>query len=178
MTAGVYDISGRFATYSADRQMRVLLDGVELCILDVPVTGGWTIWQTSTVAASVYVPGGTGKVLRLEVIGGDYNLNWINFDLIYADADGDGVEDSEDNCPNNPNADQSDMDADGIGDVCDNLYDLTNGDGVNLPDFSLFATEWGRADCTSPDYCNAADFNKSGTVDLIDLAEFAAAWLQ
>ncbi|WP_054558381.1 thrombospondin type 3 repeat-containing protein [Croceitalea dokdonensis] len=36
-----------------------------------------------------------------------------------ADADGDGIEDSVDNCPNQSNADQADADADGVGDVCD-----------------------------------------------------------
>jgi hypothetical protein len=36
-----------------------------------------------------------------------------------ADADGDGVPDAEDNCPNVPNASQADSDGDGIGDACD-----------------------------------------------------------
>ncbi len=35
------------------------------------------------------------------------------------DGDGDGVIDCADNCPNDPNPDQSDIDGDGIGDVCD-----------------------------------------------------------
>lgn len=35
------------------------------------------------------------------------------------DQDGDGVEDSVDNCPQDPNPDQADGDGDGIGDVCD-----------------------------------------------------------
>lgn len=35
------------------------------------------------------------------------------------DGDGDGVPDSEDNCPDDANADQSDTDGDGIGDACD-----------------------------------------------------------
>ena len=35
------------------------------------------------------------------------------------DADGDGIRDSEDNCPNHANADQKDCDQDGVGDVCD-----------------------------------------------------------
>ena len=36
-----------------------------------------------------------------------------------SDSDGDGVDDSIDNCPSDPNADQSDNDSDGIGNVCD-----------------------------------------------------------
>lgn len=35
------------------------------------------------------------------------------------DADGDGVNDAEDNCPTTPNPDQSDFDLDGRGDACD-----------------------------------------------------------
>jgi choice-of-anchor B domain-containing protein len=43
------------------------------------------------------------------------------------DIDGDGVENSIDNCPNTSNTDQSDMDNDGIGDVCDDDMDA---DGI------------------------------------------------
>ena len=58
-------------------------------------------------------------------------------DEILPDFDGDGVEDSIDNCPETYNPDQSDIDNDGIGDVCD-LVDINiseaitpNGDGIN-----------------------------------------------
>ncbi|RME02211.1 MAG: hypothetical protein D6812_06645 [Deltaproteobacteria bacterium] len=40
------------------------------------------------------------------------------------DLDGDGVRNSEDNCIDHPNADQSDRDEDGLGDVCDCEPDL------------------------------------------------------
>lgn len=41
---------------------------------------------------------------------------------VYADTDidGDGVPDSVDNCPSDPNLDQADTDSDGVGDACDN----------------------------------------------------------
>ena len=39
--------------------------------------------------------------------------------IIVPDADGDGVNDDVDNCPNDPNTNQLDTDGDGTGDVCD-----------------------------------------------------------
>ncbi|MDC0325516.1 VCBS repeat-containing protein [bacterium] len=39
------------------------------------------------------------------------------------DTDLDGILDLEDNCPDTPNANQSDLDGDGLGDVCDSLTD-------------------------------------------------------
>src|SRR5205809_6791704 len=44
------------------------------------------------------------------------------------DSDGDGVPDSQDNCPLIPNPDQQDTDGDGIGDVCDNCPTIANPD--------------------------------------------------
>jgi hypothetical protein len=40
-------------------------------------------------------------------------------DEVEADADGDGIADDEDNCPTEPNRNQSDADTDGVGDTCD-----------------------------------------------------------
>jgi len=39
--------------------------------------------------------------------------------MSFADTDFDGLEDNEDNCPDNYNPDQTDTDSDGLGDVCD-----------------------------------------------------------
>ena len=47
------------------------------------------------------------------------------------DADGDGVADSQYNCPNTPNADQVDTDADLDGDVCDNCPVDSNPDQLD-----------------------------------------------
>ena len=46
------------------------------------------------------------------------------------DGDGDGVPDTEDNCPTDSNPDQADLDEDGVGDVCDEDAD---GDGELPP---------------------------------------------
>jgi hypothetical protein len=56
--------------------------------------------------------------------GGTYNTSPATFTLrVQAasapDADGDGVPDASDNCPNDANADQADADSDGLGDACD-----------------------------------------------------------
>jgi hypothetical protein len=49
-------------------------------------------------------------------------------DCLDGDTDGDGFDDTDDNCPGLANPDQADLDADGIGDACD--LDL-DGDGVS-----------------------------------------------
>jgi hypothetical protein len=58
---------------------------------------------------------------------------------VCADADGDGVCDDEDNCPDTPNPGQEDADNDGLGDACDNCPDTPNpgqedGDGDDVGD--------------------------------------------
>jgi hypothetical protein len=60
----------------------------------------------------------------------DCNNNNIN-DVCDPDDDGDGVPNDCDNCPNDPNPDQSDLDADDIGDVCDPCTDQ-DGDGYGI----------------------------------------------
>ena len=53
------------------------------------------------------------------------------------DFDGDGISDSEDNCPDTHNQDQADSDSDGVGDVCDQCSegdDSMNSDSDSLAD--------------------------------------------
>lgn len=47
-----------------------------------------------------------------------------------ADADGDGIGDSQDNCPATANSNQLDSDGDGIGDACDQCPDTSRGSVV------------------------------------------------
>ncbi|MBA2764367.1 MAG: thrombospondin type 3 repeat-containing protein [Thermoleophilaceae bacterium] len=47
------------------------------------------------------------------------------------DADGDGISDAGDNCPDEPNPDQVDKDEDGVGDACDNCPKRFNPDQVD-----------------------------------------------
>ena len=64
------------------------------------------------------------KLYELKVKGsssGSGKVEETTLDLIVVsnDFDGDGIKNSEDNCPNTPNADQKDFDGDNIGDACD-----------------------------------------------------------
>jgi len=75
-------------------------------------------------------------------IGGQYELFAASFDddsetfnvgggPADTDADDDGVDDSEDNCPDDPNPAQTDTDGDGVGDACDSTGDTdADDDGV------------------------------------------------
>jgi hypothetical protein len=73
-----------------------------------------------------------GAVARIRVFDGILTEGELN-DLPSGpvDADGDGVVDGSDNCPNHANADQADLDGDGSGDACDEDVD---GDGVDNGD--------------------------------------------
>ena len=56
-------------------------------------------------------------IVTASVEGGGNSIDFSLENL--ADADGDGIGNDADNCPDTANADQSDGDSDGIGDLCD-----------------------------------------------------------
>src|SRR5271154_5753214 len=61
--------------------------------------------------------------------GGSILVNYTDVGKTYEqsdDSDGDGIDDSLDNCPYVPNPNQADADGDGVGDVCDNCVATAN----------------------------------------------------
>ncbi|MEO1574512.1 MAG: thrombospondin type 3 repeat-containing protein, partial [Pseudomonadota bacterium] len=84
-----------------------------------------------------------------------------------ADSDGDGVVDNQDNCTEEPNADQRDTNGDGYGNVCD--ADLNNDGIINVVDLGRLRAVFFTGD---PD----ADFNGDGVVNVVDLGIMRAGF--
>jgi hypothetical protein len=97
IVGGIYDIEFRAASAGANaKSIRILVgDGdaaetfTELGVIEVPDTGGNQSWQTLTLQdADLTSWQGSDRVIRLEIIGGSFNLNWFQFNsaLDFGDA--------------------------------------------------------------------------------------------
>lgn len=102
--AASYNVNFRLAVQSNTGQIGLYLvdenlNETELLKVTTPVTGGWQTW--STVTSKVIIPAGI-HTLRMRVLTGGFNFNWMEFVLIETngDLDGDGILDENDNCPN------------------------------------------------------------------------------
>jgi hypothetical protein len=108
--------------------------------LQVPA-GTWTITASKPGFVSQSV---TRTVTSGATVWGSMALARVSMPV---DGDGDGREDTMDNCPLDANADQRDTDADGRGDVCDG-----DDDGDDVPD----------EDDTCPLVADAAQLDSDG----------------
>ncbi|MCZ6655018.1 MAG: hypothetical protein O7D91_18575 [Planctomycetota bacterium] len=117
--------------------------------------------------------------------GGGDGVIENNFTLaLDLDTDGDLMQNSCDNCPDEYNPDQADEDADGVGDLCDNC-ELPNADQADcqpngIGDICDIAAGT-SADCNEngvPDQCDSfiGDLNGDGVVDAADLAILLGSW--
>ena len=109
----------------ATEHVHVYVDGVLAASQDVDTVNG-----SDAFDIPVQVAAGTHQ-LRVDWKDGSGVLGSTSRSVVVAtdaqvDTDGDGVNDAADNCPDNANANQSNIDGDRKGDVCDSDMD---GDG-------------------------------------------------
>ena len=83
----------------------------------------FTISQDGTLSIELSIDESTNPDTYPIVVkasyGNDFRQTSLNIIVFSDDNDGDGIKNSDDNCPDTANPDQSDLDDDGIGDVCD-----------------------------------------------------------
>ena len=105
-TSSKYTIDFRVASQSNGGKIALSLveqnssrEYVVLSEVELPSTGGWQDWTTVTANLENNIPKGI-FLLRLKVLDGGFNMNWMQFrDL---DTDLDGVGDEFDQCPDTP----------------------------------------------------------------------------
>lgn len=147
--AGIKSLQGmdedwfRFTVQQASR-VTIRIDGpqgdLDLYILDSQgnVLGASTSERSSERLQGTEAGPAERFVLVVPYEGGhsSYTLNLEITPICSSDREGDGVCDSEDNCPDTPNPDQADLDGDGIGDACDEppaVIDGVCGTGMAMP---------------------------------------------
>ncbi|MFP9098725.1 carbohydrate-binding protein [Flavobacterium sp. RHBU_24] len=100
---GNYKIEYRYACgNNTQGQLKLQLINAETLDIETVTfggTGGWQTWQTKLSQAQL--PAGR-YYLRALIMAPEFNLNWIRFTYMDADADFDGIPDTADLCPNTP----------------------------------------------------------------------------
>lgn len=99
--SGNYGIKLRVAGYSEGQIGLYTVnengDENELVVINTVITNGWQTWET--VSDNLFIEEGP-HTLRMKILAGGFNFNWIVFDS--PDSDKDGVLDADDLCPNTP----------------------------------------------------------------------------
>jgi len=75
---GIYDIEYRTASDPGGGELEIILDGETLTTFNMSSTGDWQTYETKT-KSGIEIEGGENLVLRLSIIEGDQNMNWLRF---------------------------------------------------------------------------------------------------
>ncbi len=131
-TSATLSFNRRTQNLTTNRRLDIQLstDGTTFTTIASLTTNGTAPFSqniTSYISANTTI-----RFINTGTNWGDTSAAWLDNIQISAtfpatDSDGDGINDSEDNCPFTSNASQADLDGDGIGDVCDE--DMDN-DGI------------------------------------------------
>jgi hypothetical protein len=81
VTPGTYDIALRTAsasTLTTTKRIDVYIDNVKVGSVTPTISGGWQVWQNKYIKG-VVIKDDKPKLVKLMFVGGDFNLNWIQF---------------------------------------------------------------------------------------------------
>ncbi|RZJ65540.1 MAG: carbohydrate-binding protein [Flavobacterium sp.] len=93
-----YRVSGESQTGAVSLQL--INETTEtISSVSLPPSGGWQTWQTVTAQGTL--PAGR-YILRVNILSGGFNMNYIRFTYAIPDSDGDNVADGTDLCANTP----------------------------------------------------------------------------
>ena len=130
---------------------------------------GDTIQQSINQLDGMTSAGIVASSLRLSNVTADPFFRGYEWNFTLAtDLDGDGIENSQDNCTLAANPGQCDSDGDGFGNHCDG--DLNNNGATNAFDTPLLRQQLGLPS-VGPTY-NQADLNCDGSVNAFDTPLF------
>ena len=76
VTAGSYSIIASAASPNSGKQLMVKLDGNILTTINIPNTSSYGTFQNVTIP-NVNFSGGNNKILRFEIVGGEFNLDKV-----------------------------------------------------------------------------------------------------
>ncbi|WP_299259391.1 glycosyl hydrolase family 8 [uncultured Aquimarina sp.] len=93
VTPGTYDIVLRVAsTQNNSKALSLKLGTSELGSVAIPNTNGWQSWQNVRIENVQITSGSANQILRLNISGGLFNMNWIRFEESDSDTGGSSCE--------------------------------------------------------------------------------------